>query len=102
MPVLLGADNVADPFFSMGTYDALDVLRNASVVAHLAPADWLDSITTNPARAMGRDINEIKIGGSADFILIEGYSWEDALRNPNASRQVFRAGRTQSVGKEAA
>ena len=102
VPVLLGADNVADPFFSMGTYDALDVLRNASIAAHLAPADWLDSITTNPARAMGRNINEIKIGGSADFILIEGYSWEDALRNPNASRQVFRAGRTQSVGKEAA
>ena len=102
VPVLLGADNVADPFFSMGTYDALDVLRNASIVAHLAPADWLDSITTNPARAMGREINEIKIGGSADFVLIEGQSWEEALRNPNALRQVFRAGRTQSVGKEAA
>jgi len=34
--------------------------------------------------------------------LIEGNSWEDALRSPKASRQVFRAGRTQSIGKEAA
>jgi cytosine deaminase len=102
VPVLLGADNVSDPFFSMGTYDALDVLRNASVAAHLVPADWLDSITTNPAKAMGLDKNEIRIGCSADFILIKGCSWEEALRNPKVPRQVFRAGFTESVGKAAA
>ena len=102
VPVLLGADNVSDPFFSMGTYDALDVLRNASVAAHLVPADWLDSITTNPAKAMGLDKNEIRIGSSADFILIKGCSWDEALRNPKVPRQVFRAGCTESVGKAAA
>jgi len=100
VPVLFGTDNVADPFYRMGTYDALDVLRIASVAAHLVPSDWLHSITTGPARAMGVNAPEIKVGAPADFILIEGYSWDDALRDPRAQREIIRGGAIQPERKD--
>jgi cytosine/adenosine deaminase-related metal-dependent hydrolase len=86
----------------MGVYDMLDVLRTASVAAHLIPGDWLDAITSAPARAMGIEAPEIKVGAPADFILVDGHDWEDALRKPRASRQVLRAGQIQCERKEAA
>jgi cytosine deaminase len=102
VPVLLGADNVADPFYPMGVYDMLDVLRTASFAAHLIPGDWLDAITSAPARALGIEAPEIKVGAPADFILVDGHDWEDALRKPRALRQVLRAGQIQCERKEAA
>lgn len=98
--VLLGADNVADPFFRGGCYDALDVLRLASVAAHLDPAEWLGAITTGPARAMGLPEPRIAVDAPADFILVDGADLEDALRNPRAARTIFRDGVAISSTKD--
>lgn len=100
--VLLGADNVADPFYRMGSYDALDVLRLASVAGHLNPGDWLGAITTDAARALGLEPPAIAPNAPADFILQDGSDYEDALRDPRARRQIVRAGGIETLGKEAA
>lgn len=99
--VLLGADNVADPFYPYGTYDPLDMLRLATIAAHIDPADWLDAITTNPAKAMGLATAKIAVGAPADFMLIAGADWRDAISNPRALRHIYRAG-TVTQSKAAA
>jgi cytosine/creatinine deaminase len=90
--VLLAADNVADPFYPYGTYDPLDTLRLATIAAHIDPGDWLDAITTSPARAMGLATPKIAVGAPADFMLINGADWREAISNPRAIRQIYRAG----------
>ena len=72
VPVLLGCDNVRDPFYPFGSYDPVEMLRLASLVAHLTPGDWLDAITTAPAAAMGLPAPGIAVGAPADFITIAG------------------------------
>lgn len=90
--VLLGADNVRDPFYPYGSYDPVEVLRLATLTAHLTPAEWLDTITTAPATAMGIAPPLIATGAAADFIIIQGADWAEALSSPRAIRQVVRAG----------
>lgn len=92
MDVLLGADNVADPFFPYGSYDALDIHRQAVIAAHLDPAEWVDAITTLPARWLGQGPGLPEVGARADFMLIRAPDWPGALQNPRAERRVFRAG----------
>ena len=97
--VLLGADNVRDPFYPYGSYDPLDVLRQACFAAHLDPADWLDAITTAPAAAMGLPAPRLAVGEPANFIRIEAADWAEVLCRPRAVRQIYRAGRLdQSQG----
>lgn len=90
--VLLGTDNVRDPFYPFGSYDPVQVLRLATLAAHLTPGDWLDAITTAPARAMGLAEPATKVGVPADFIIIDGADWAEALSSPRAIRQIYRAG----------
>ncbi|MXY34514.1 MAG: amidohydrolase family protein [Boseongicola sp. SB0664_bin_43] len=100
--VLFGSDNVADPFYPFGSYDAVEVLRLASVSAQFDPAGWLDSITTRPTEALGLDRPELVVGGRADFLLIEGCDWNEALRSPRARRQVVRTGEIEQDDRVAA
>jgi cytosine deaminase len=89
--VMFGADNVADPFYPFGCYDPLETLRLACTAAQLDPADWLDAITTAPALALGYALPALKPGAPADFLLVAGRDWHDALRAP-ARRRIFRDG----------
>ncbi len=100
--VLLGADNVADPFYPHGSYDQIEVLRLACLAAQLNPADWVDAITTAPAMAMGLPFPSLAIGEPADFILIEGANWDAALRSARAPRQTILSGLHHRLGKVAA
>ncbi len=102
VPVLLGADNVADPFYRMGSYDAFDILRLACSVGHINPEQWLDAITTRPAKVLGLSESNIKVGSSADFLLLKGENWEDALRSSSQGRQIVRSGEIQNLEREAA
>lgn len=90
--VLFGADNVRDAFYPAGSHDALEMLRLASLALHLEPADWLDAITTAPAAALGLHAAQIIPGAPADFIVIPGTDWRDALASPRTPRHIFRAG----------
>ncbi|MDE0697532.1 MAG: amidohydrolase family protein [Boseongicola sp.] len=96
--VLFGSDNVADPFYPFGSYDAIEVLRLASVSAQFDPAEWLDAITTGPGEALGLDRPPLAVGAPADFLLIEGHDWNEALRSPRARRLVVRTG---EIGQDA-
>jgi cytosine deaminase len=90
--VLFGADNVRDAFYPSGSHDAIETLRLACLALHLAPEDWLGAISTDAAAALGLTSTQIAPGEPADFIVIPGADWRDALASPRTPRHIFRAG----------
>jgi cytosine deaminase len=90
--VMLGTDNVADPFIPFGSYDPVETLRLAWVAGHMAPSAWHEAITTTPARAQGLAPARIAPGEAADFLLIAGESLEAALRLPGAAGRPMGPG----------
>lgn len=92
VPVLFGTDNVRDPFYPMGLHDPLESLRLAALSAHLPPGDWVEAITTAPARALGLPPQRLAVGEPADFLLLPASDVLAALARPGVPRQVFRRG----------
>ncbi|WP_235818354.1 amidohydrolase family protein [Brucella grignonensis] len=93
MDAMLGSDNVRDAFYPYGDYDPLSVLRLAAPVCHLEPDEWLDSITTLPARFIGSDrVQELSAGGTANFIWRDATDINDLISRPQARRVVWRDG----------
>ncbi len=96
VPVLLGTDNVRDPFYPMGLHDPLESLRLAALSAHLAPGTWVDAITTAPARALGLAPQRLAVGEPADFLLLPAADVLAALARPGVPRTVIRGGVPQT------
>lgn len=94
--VMLGTDNVRDPFVPFGAFDPLETLRLAWIAGHLAPEDWLDAITIAPARALGLATSRIAPGEPADFLILPAPTLSEALSRPGAPRQVWRLGKIQA------
>jgi cytosine deaminase len=93
MDAMLGSDNVRDAFYPYGDYDPLSVLRLAAPVCHLEPVEWLDSITTLPARFIGSDrVEALKEGGIANFIWHDATDINDLISRPQAPRVIWRDG----------
>ncbi|WP_146348330.1 amidohydrolase family protein [Phaeobacter marinintestinus] len=57
VPIVLASDNVADAFCPVGQHDPMAALHLAILAGHLDPPldRWLSTITTDAARALGRD-----------------------------------------------
>lgn len=93
MDAMLGSDNVRDAFYPYGDYDPLSVLRLAAPVCHLEPDEWLDSITTLPARFIGSDrVQALSAGGTANFIWHDATDINDLISRPQARRVIWRNG----------
>jgi cytosine/creatinine deaminase len=90
---MLGSDNVRDAFYPYGDYDPLSVLRLAAPVCHLEPDEWLDSVTTLPARFIGSDrVKDLAEGGLANFIWHDATDMNDLISRPQARRVIWRDG----------
>ncbi|MDP2081832.1 MAG: amidohydrolase family protein [Pseudotabrizicola sp.] len=99
--VLFGSDNVRDPFYPYGAHDPVEMLRLACLTLHLSPGDWLGAIAGDAAHALGLPPARLTVGAPADFILIEGADWTEALSNPRAPRRIYRAGAAMTQGTAA-
>lgn len=91
--IMLGTDNVRDPFVPFGTLDPLQTLRVGWIAGHLEPNAWIDTITKTAARLFSLESPAILEGGPADFILLSGPDLNSALSHPSIPRTVWRAGR---------
>ncbi len=89
--VVFGADNVADPFYPFGSFDTIEILRLACTAAHLDPTEWLGAITTDASETLGLPAPTIMPNAPADFLLLHGADWHQALRQPT-KRRIFRNG----------
>ncbi len=90
---MLASDNVRDAFYPYGDYDPFAILRLAAPVCHLEPEEWLDSITTLPARLIRSErVQALSAGGAANFIWHDAEDLNDLISRPQAFRRVWRDG----------
>ncbi|TVQ58500.1 MAG: cytosine deaminase [Rhodobacteraceae bacterium] len=95
VPVAFASDNTRDPFYAYGDLDMLEVMREATRIAHLdhPVGDWPAAFGPTPAAVMGIDAGVLREGGPADFTIFPARGWTELLSRPHADRLTVRAGR---------
>jgi cytosine deaminase len=93
--VAFASDNTRDPFYAYGDLDMLEVMREATRIAHLDHpfGAWPAAFAKAPAEAMGLDAGVIRDGGPADLVIFPARRWTELLARPHADRLVIRGGR---------
>ncbi len=93
--VAFASDNTRDPFYAYGDLDMIEVLREATRVAHLdhSRPDWAEAFTSAPASICGWDSGRLAPGAAADLVICDARSWTELLARPQADRIVLRGGR---------
>ncbi len=94
IPVSFASDNTRDPFYAYGDMDMLEVLREATRIAHLdhADPDWVRSVTTTPESSCGFDASSLTPGAPADLIVFRARDWSELFARPQSDRIVLRGG----------
>jgi cytosine/creatinine deaminase len=95
IPVAFASDNTRDPFYAYGDLDMVEVLREATRIAHLdhSATDWVQSVLTAPAAMCGFPAPSFVPGAPADLAIIRARSWTELFSRPQSDRTVLRAGR---------
>lgn len=94
IPVSFASDNTRDPFYAYGDLDMLEVLREATRIAHLdhSDPDWIKSFTTTPASACEFTDASLVHGAPADLVVFRARGWNELLCRPQSDRIVIRNG----------
>ncbi len=92
--VSIATDNVQDAFYPYGSYDLLQTWSLGVQLAHLAPAlDWVDTITTAPAAALGLAWDgRIGAGCPADLVQLHAADEYALVGASKIARTVIRNG----------
>lgn len=95
IPVSFASDNTRDPFYAYGDLDMLEVLREATRIAHLDHSDpnWIRAFSSTPATACGFAANDLTPGAPADLVITRARNWTELLARPQSDRIVLRKGR---------
>lgn len=95
IPVSFASDNTRDPFYAYGDLDMVEVMREATRIAHLDHSrhDWIDAFNRTPARMCGFDDRTLEAGAPADLVLFRARSWTELHARPQSDRVVLRDGR---------
>ncbi|MGB3553627.1 MAG: amidohydrolase family protein, partial [Jannaschia sp.] len=93
--VSFASDNTRDPFYAYGDLDMLEVLRQATRIAHLdhSRADWIDAFSATPAGSCGFGAQGFGHGDPADLVIFNARNWTELLARPQMDRIVLRDGR---------
>ena len=94
VPVSFASDNTRDPFYAYGDMDMLEVLREATRIAHLdhSAPDWINAFITFPASACGFSAPSLEPGVVADLVICRARNWTELLSRPQSDRIVLRNG----------
>ena len=95
IPVSFASDNTRDPFYAYGDMDMLEVMREATRIAHLdhSRADWPLAFSAQPAATCGFAAQGLEAGDPADLVILRAREWTEAFARPQSDRIVLRAGR---------
>ncbi|QPH55904.1 cytosine deaminase [Pontivivens ytuae] len=94
IPAAFASDNTRDPFYAYGDLDMMEVLRQATRIAHLdhSRADWPCAVTTTPAEACGFTPATLAPRQPADLVICNARSWTELFARPQSDRIVIRGG----------
>ncbi|MEM9755441.1 MAG: cytosine deaminase [Pseudomonadota bacterium] len=95
IPVSFASDNTRDPFYAYGDMDMLEVMREATRIAHLdhSDPDWTHAFITAPAAACDFAAPSLEPGAPADLVITRARTWTELFSRPQSDRIVMRAGR---------
>jgi cytosine/creatinine deaminase len=94
--VSIASDNCRDPFYAFGDHDMLEVMTEATRIAHLDHpfGDWPLAFTWVPAKVMGLpDRGKLKVDAPADLVLLSARFMSEMLARNQADRLVLRGGK---------
>ncbi len=93
--VSFASDNTRDPFYAYGDLDMIEVMREATRIAHLDHSrdDWVKAFLTNPATTTGFAQPSLDAGAPADLVICRARSWTELFARPQSDRIVIRQGR---------
>ncbi|WP_299043835.1 cytosine deaminase [uncultured Tateyamaria sp.] len=94
IPISFASDNTRDPFYAYGDLDMLEVMRQATRIAHLdhSSTDWVTSFTTQPTDTCGFDAQGLSPGDPADLVIFKAREWTELYARPQSDRIVLRNG----------
>ena len=95
IPVSFASDNTRDPFYAYGDLDMMEVLREATRIAHLdhTDPDWIKAFSTVPANTCGFAPVSLCTGAVADLVVCRARNWTELHCRPQTDRIVIRQGR---------
>jgi cytosine/creatinine deaminase len=88
-----GADNVRDPFNSMGRSDALETAALLVMAGHLLPGEAFHAVSNAARQVMGLPSVAIAVGSPAELVAVRGVSIGDAMARADQERMVWHSGR---------
>ena len=91
--VAAGADNLQDPFNTVGRGDPLETATLMVMAAHLTPDEALETVSTNVRQALGLARAGTLVGSHADLLVIDSPTIRSAVADGPGSRKVVRGGR---------
>jgi cytosine deaminase len=96
IPVALGQDDIADAYYPFGQHDMLEVAFLASHILRastFADIDMLfDMITTRAADVLHLEHHRLRLGGSADLVILDGTNTLEVLTRHRPPRCVISNG----------
>jgi cytosine/creatinine deaminase len=90
--VAAGADNVRDPFNSMGRHDPTETAALLVMAGHLLPHEAWAAVTDAARLAMGLTPHRLSVGDPADLVALQGEDLSDALARGDMHRTVWKKG----------
>ena len=95
--VSLGHDCIQDPWYSLGTGNLLDVASMAVHVGQMTGMNELqacyDMVTYNGARTLGIEDYGIRVGGTANLVVLEAQNPIEAIRHRSSVLAVVSRGK---------
>jgi cytosine deaminase len=92
--VIFASDNTRDPFYAYGDLDMIEVMREATRIAHLdhSREDWAEAFVAAPAQVCGFEAPSLAPGAPADLVICRARDWTELFARPQADRLVIRSG----------
>ncbi len=91
--VAAGADNVRDPFNSMGRHDPTETAALLVMAGHMLPHEAWSAVTDASRLALGLTPQGMAVGDPADLVALPGEDLSDALARGDMHRTVWKRGR---------
>jgi cytosine/creatinine deaminase len=91
--VAAGADNLQDPFNTMGRGDPCETAALLVMAGHLLPAEAWHAVSAAARQAMGLPTGGIEVGQVADLVLVKTPSLREFVAFGPPQRVVLRAGK---------
>ncbi len=88
-----GADNVQDPFNTMGRADPLETAALLVMVGHLLPHEAYAAVSTGARAAMGLEPVSIAAGSPAELLAVRATTLREAIATAHPDRLVYHRGR---------